>query len=58
MTKTLLQLYGLTWNPFAPDVPTEALGSPPTMPTASVAQRSWISHACSGGSSTTAWGCS
>jgi hypothetical protein len=25
MTKTLLQLYGLKWNPFAPDVPTEAL---------------------------------
>ena len=25
MTKKLLQLYGLKWNPFAPDVPTEAL---------------------------------
>lgn len=25
MTKTLLQLYGLKWNPFAPDVPTDAL---------------------------------
>lgn len=25
MTKNLLQLYGLKWNPFAPDVPTEAL---------------------------------
>src|SRR5260370_17407709 len=25
MTKRLLQLYGLKWNPFAPDVPTEAL---------------------------------
>ena len=25
MTKKLLQLYGLTWNPFAPDVPTDAL---------------------------------
>ena len=25
MPKKLLQLYGLTWNRFAPDVPTEAL---------------------------------
>lgn len=25
MTKKLLQLYGLKWNPFAPDVPTDAL---------------------------------
>lgn len=25
MTKKLLQLYGLKWNPFAPDVPTKAL---------------------------------
>lgn len=25
MSKKLLQLYGLKWNPFAPDVPTEAL---------------------------------
>lgn len=25
MTKKLLQLYGMKWNPFAPDVPTEAL---------------------------------
>lgn len=25
MTKKLLQLYGLKWNPFGPDVPTEAL---------------------------------
>jgi type II secretory pathway predicted ATPase ExeA len=25
MTKKLLQLYGLKWNPFAPDIPTEAL---------------------------------
>jgi general secretion pathway protein A len=25
MTKTLLQLYGLKWNPFAPDVPTAAV---------------------------------
>jgi type II secretory pathway predicted ATPase ExeA len=25
MTKKLLQLYGLKWNPFTPDVPTEAL---------------------------------
>jgi hypothetical protein len=29
MTKTLLQLYGLKWNPFAPDVPTEALLTTP-----------------------------
>ena len=29
MTKTLLQLYGLKWNPFAPDVPTEALLATP-----------------------------
>jgi general secretion pathway protein A len=28
MTKKLLQLYGLKWNPFAPDVPTEALHVP------------------------------
>ena len=25
MTKTLVQLYGLKWNPFAPDVPPDAL---------------------------------
>ena len=25
MTKKLLALYGLKWNPFAPDVPVEAL---------------------------------
>src|SRR3972149_5048771 len=29
MTKTLLQLHGLKWNPFAPDVPTEALLTTP-----------------------------
>ncbi|MGH8649651.1 MAG: hypothetical protein ACREUP_10155, partial [Burkholderiales bacterium] len=29
MTKKLLQLYGLKWNPFAPDVPTEALRPTP-----------------------------
>jgi type II secretory pathway predicted ATPase ExeA len=29
MTKKLLQLYGLKWNPFAPDVPTEALRMTP-----------------------------
>src|SRR5712692_5002926 len=29
MTKTLLQLYGLKWNPFARDVPTEALLATP-----------------------------
>jgi type II secretory pathway predicted ATPase ExeA len=28
MTKKLLQLYGLKWNPFTPDVPTEALHVP------------------------------
>ena len=28
MTKKLLALYGLKWNPFAPDVPVEALHGP------------------------------
>ena len=27
MSKKLLALYGLKWNPFAPDVPVEALHS-------------------------------
>jgi type II secretory pathway predicted ATPase ExeA len=31
MTKKLQQLYGLKWNPFAPDVPTEALLVTPRM---------------------------
>jgi type II secretory pathway predicted ATPase ExeA len=31
MTKTLLALYGLKWNPFAPDVPTEALRLTPAV---------------------------
>jgi general secretion pathway protein A len=29
MNKKLLSLYGLKWNPFAPDVPIEALVSTP-----------------------------
>jgi general secretion pathway protein A len=31
MTKKLLALYGLKWNPFAPDVPTEALRLTPAV---------------------------
>jgi general secretion pathway protein A len=31
MTKKLLQLYGLKWNPFAPDIPTEALVRTPKL---------------------------
>lgn len=31
MTKKLLQLYGLKWNPFAPDVPTDAVLVTPRM---------------------------
>jgi type II secretory pathway predicted ATPase ExeA len=31
MNKKLLQLYGLKWNPFAPDVPTEALWVSPRL---------------------------
>ena len=31
MNKKLLQLYGLKWNPFAPDVPTEALWISPRL---------------------------
>ena len=31
MNKKLLQLYGLKWNPFAPDVPVEALHVPPRL---------------------------
>lgn len=31
MTKKLLQLYGLKWNPFAPDVPTESLRVTPRL---------------------------
>ena len=29
--KELLVLYGLKWNPFIPDIPTDALWSPPGM---------------------------
>ena len=29
MNKTLLALYGLKWNPFSPELPTEALFVPP-----------------------------
>ena len=29
MTKKLLQLYSLKWNPFAPDVPVDALFATP-----------------------------
>ena len=29
MNQRLLALYGLKWNPFTPDVPTEALYVPP-----------------------------
>ena len=29
MNKKLLSLYGLKWNPFSPDLPTEALRSVP-----------------------------
>jgi hypothetical protein len=29
VNKKLLSLYGLKWNPFAPDVPVEALHVPP-----------------------------
>ena len=32
MNKRLLALYGLKWNPFAPDVPVEALRVTPRMP--------------------------
>ena len=31
MTKKLLQLYGLKWNPFAPDIPAEALVRTPKL---------------------------
>lgn len=31
MTKKLLQLYGLKWNPFAPDLPAEALVKTPAL---------------------------
>ncbi|MCP4966739.1 MAG: AAA family ATPase [bacterium] len=31
MTKKLLSLYGLKWNPFSPDVPTAALWVPPAI---------------------------
>lgn len=31
MNKTLHALYGLKWNPFSPDIPTEALFIPPDM---------------------------
>jgi len=33
MTKKLLALYGLKWNPFSPDLPTEALRSTPKLDT-------------------------
>jgi general secretion pathway protein A len=33
MTKKLLALYGLKWNPFSPDLPTEALHSTPKLDT-------------------------
>ena len=33
MTKKLLALYGLKWNPFSPDVPSEALLTPPKLDT-------------------------
>ena len=31
MNQKLLALYGLKWNPFTPDVPTEALYVPPNV---------------------------
>jgi type II secretory pathway predicted ATPase ExeA len=31
MNKTLHALYGLKWNPFTPDIPTESLYIPPPM---------------------------
>ena len=31
MTRKLLQLYGLKWNPFAPDVPIDAVHVTPRL---------------------------
>lgn len=41
MNRKLLSLYGLKWNPFAPDVPVEALHvSPRSIPSASASSSS------------------
>ena len=47
MTKKMLALYGLKWNPFAPDVPIEALHVSRRIESSAGAPSSWSAKAAS-----------